>query len=109
MSIFKRISEYFRSPSSADNASYRVFVRCNNCGEPLKTRRDLDHDLSVDYDGPGGQSYFNKKTMVGDTGCFQRIDIELWFKQKRQLVNREISGGNFIEEEEYLAGEVSSS
>jgi len=57
MSIIKRIFEYFRSPGSVDYAGYWVFVRCKKCGEALKTRVDLDHDLRVDYDGEGGQSY----------------------------------------------------
>ena len=108
-SIIKRISEYFSSPSSVDNAGYWVFVRCKKCGEALKTREDLDRDLSVDYDGEGDISYLNRKIMVGGSGCFQRIEIELRFNRKRQLVNCEISGGNFFEGEEYLAGEVSSS
>ena len=108
MDIFKRISEYFSSPSNVDNAGLWVFVRCRKCGEALKTKVDLDHDLSVDYYGEGDQSYLNRKTMVGGSGCFQRIEIELIFNHKRQLINREISGGKFIEEEEYLAGEVSS-
>ena len=103
MSLFKKISDYFTSPSSADEASYWVYVRCNKCNEPLKVRVNLHHDLSVDYDGPKGQSYFSRKTIVGRTGCFQRIEIELTFNQKRKLTNREVAGGIFIDEDEYLA------
>jgi hypothetical protein len=103
MSLFKKISDYFTSPSSADEASYWVYVRCNKCNEPLKVRVNLHHDLSVDYDGPKGQSYFSRKTIVGRTGCFQRIEIELIFNQKRKLTNREVAGGTYIDEDVYLA------
>ena len=105
MSLFKKISEYFSSSDDIDEAGYWVYVRCNKCQEPLKSRINLHHDLSVDYDGPKGQSYFSRKTIVGSSGCFQRIEIELTFNHKRKLVDREISGGKFIEQEEYLAGE----
>ena len=102
MSLFKKISDYFNSPSNVDEAGYYVFVRCNKCREPLKSRINLHHDLSVDYDGPNGQTYFSRKTIVGSSGCFQRIEIELTFNKKRRLINREISGGIFIEEDEFL-------
>ena len=105
MSLFKRLSEYFSSSGSVDEKGHWVYVRCNKCHEPLKVRVNLDHDLSIDYDGPHGQSYFSRKTIVGSSGCFQRIEIELTFNQKRKLINREISRGTFIEKDEYLAVE----
>ena len=105
---FKRIFEYISSSSSADNAGYWIFARCKKCGEALKTRVDLDHDLSVDYYCEEDLSYLIRKTMVGGSSCFQRIEIELRLNHKRQLVYREKSGGNFMEGEEYMAGEVSS-
>jgi len=104
MSLFKKISDYFISPRDVDDAGYWVYVRCNKCHEPLKVRVNLHHDLSVEYDGPKGQSYFSRKTIVGRTGCFQRVEIELTFNHKRKLINREISGGTYIEREDYLAG-----
>ena len=104
MSLIKKISDYFTSPSNADEAGYWVYLRCNKCNEPLKVRVNLNHDLSVDYDGPKGQSYFSRKTVVGRTGCFQRIEIELTFNQKRKLTNSEVAGGTYIEVDEYLAG-----
>jgi hypothetical protein len=109
MSLFKKISEYFSTPSMVDEAGFWVYVRCNKCHEPIKSRVNLHHDLSVDYDGPKGQSYFSRKTIVGSSGCFQRIEIELTFNHKRKLANREISGGTFIEKEEYLALEKQTS
>ena len=103
MSVLKKISEYFNSEGSIDQAGYWVYVRCNKCQESLEVRVNLQHDLSVDYDGPKGQSYFSRKTIVGSSGCFQRIEIELAFNHKKKLINREISGGTFIGEDEFLA------
>jgi len=104
MSILKKITDYFNSPGEFDEAGYWVFVRCNKCQEPLKVRVNLHHDLSVNYDEPRGQTYFCRKTIVGKSGCFQRIEIELTFNSKRKLINKDISGGDFIEEEDYRAG-----
>ena len=105
MGVFKRLSKIFQSPGDADVAGYWVYVRCNKCSETLKTRINLKHDLSVDYEGSHGQSYFTRKTIVGSSGCFQRIEIELTFNTQRKLVDREISGGLFIDEDDYLASE----
>jgi hypothetical protein len=107
MGFFKKISEYFDSSSYEDQAGYWVYLRCNKCQEPLAVRVNLHHDLSVDYDRPQGQSYFTRKTVVGKTGCFQRIEIELTFDHKRKLTNREISGGSFMDKDEFLASETS--
>lgn len=75
MRIFKRISEYFSSPSSVDNAGYWVFVRFKKCGEALKTRVDLDHDLSVDYDGEGDQSYLIRKQWLAAQVAFNGLKL----------------------------------
>jgi len=106
MSLFKRFSDYFSSQSSVDEAGYWVFVRCDRCQEPFGVRVNLHHDLSVDYDGKKDQSFHSRKTIVGRKGCFQRIEVELTFDQKRRLIDREITGGIFIEEDEYLAEEI---
>ena len=105
MGLFKKLSGFFRSPGGADAAGYWVYVRCNKCQETLKTRINLNRDLTVDYEGPHGQSYFTRKTIVGSSGCFQRIEIELTFNTQRKLMDREISGGLFIDEDDYLASE----
>jgi hypothetical protein len=104
MGILKKISDYFSSTGTTDEAGYWVYVRCNKCQEPLKTRINLHHDLSVNYDDPRGQTFFSRKTIVGSQGCFERIKIELTFNNKRKLISKEISGGTFIDRDDYLMG-----
>ena len=86
-----------------DVAGYWVFVRCDQCGEFLATRIDLQNDLSAQYEG-GEQSYFIRKVLVGSKGCFQRIEIELTLDGNKKLTNREIQGGRFLRQEEYQQG-----
>ena len=105
MSLFDKISEYFRSSNAVDEDGYLIYVRCNRCNEPLRIRVNLRHDLSIDYDAPKDQSYFCRKILVGSSGCFERIEIELTFNHKKKLVTRDISGGTFINKEEFDAVE----
>ena len=103
MNLLEKISKYLTSSSIGDEGAFWVYVRCNRCEEPLRARVNLYNDLSVDYQGRKGQTYHNHKTLVGRQGCFQRIEIELSFDRNRKMLEREISGGTFIEAEEYSA------
>ena len=103
MGLIEKISNYFSSAHSADKAGYWVYVRCNRCGETLRARVNLYNDLSVDYQGRKDQIYHCSKTLVGRQGCFQRIEIKLSFDRNRKLIERDISGGIFIEADEYSA------
>jgi hypothetical protein len=87
------------SGSDADDSGYYIYVRCRRCGEVIKTRLDLHNDLSL-ADGGG---YVVNKTLIGNQLCFERIEVRLTFDERRQLVDREISRGEFITAEEYEA------
>jgi hypothetical protein len=41
----------------------------------------------------------------GETRCFQTIEVRLTFDAQKRLVSREISGGAFISQEEFEAGD----
>jgi len=43
-------------------------------------------------------SYFIRKVLIGDKYCFERIEVELTFDGSRKLVDRQISGGEFIDQ-----------
>ncbi len=88
---------------------YRVYVRCDRCGEALSSHIDLRNDLSVQY-GEEGQAdkYFTRKIIIGSALCFNPIEIELTFDVKRNLTHQSIHAGSFISEEEYLEFRVST-
>jgi hypothetical protein len=101
MGLLDRIAKYLSSSGSEDENAYWVYVRCNRCGEQLISRVNLYNDLSVEYEGKNDQTYYCRKTIVGRKGCFQRIEVEMMFDKNRKMIDREISGGEFIKEEEY--------
>ena len=86
------------SGGQTDHA-YWVYVRCNRCGEAIKTRIDLRNDLSLQDDG----NYIVRKVLMGSGHCFERIDVALTFNSRRQVVDRSIQRGAFISVEEYQA------
>jgi hypothetical protein len=46
------------------------------------------------------------KDIVG-TRCFQRIAVDIAFDHRQQIVQQQISGGQFLTEAEYLAATAS--
>lgn len=102
MSFLKKFVELFSQSPRRDEFSYKVYVKCNVCGEIICSRVNLRNDLSLDYDQNGRAFYFVRKVLIGSQSCFRPIEITLHFNQKRQLLDRVITGGEFTTEEAYL-------
>ena len=82
--------------SSANLKTYYTFsVKCLRCGEIIEGRVDLDNDLSVEYE-EGGDVYYARKILMGENKCFQRMEVELKFTSRRELLEQHITGGEFI-------------
>jgi hypothetical protein len=63
---------------------------------------DLYNDLSPIYNETG-VTYFCRKVLIGQQHCYQKVEVEMSFDERRQLTDRQISGGSFISEEAYNA------
>jgi hypothetical protein len=99
MNLFKRLSNLVK-PRARTSPAQWVTVRCDRCGETLQARINLYNDLSVEYgEKESDTTYVCRKQLVGEQGCFQRIEVTLTFDAKRLLIDREISGGQFIDEQ----------
>jgi len=83
------------SPASPQRHYYTFSVKCRRCGEIIEGRVDLNNDLSVEYEN-GGDIYYACKTLMGENRCFQRVEVELKFTSGRELLERNIIGGEFI-------------
>ena len=102
MSWLKNIRSIFKSPKNDRN--YWIYVKCDHCGEALKSRVDMFSDLSIQYgEGKNDISYYSRKVLVGSKRCYRPIEVEFTFDAKRNLVEKQISGGKFLSEDEYNA------
>jgi hypothetical protein len=87
------------APASSNRELYPITVRCRRCGEVLASTISLTNDLSQDYER---DVYFVRKLISGSGAnrCFQQIEVQLTFDAHKRLLEREISGGIFVDEVE---------
>ena len=89
------IKNLFSGFTAKPDKKYHTFsVKCNRCGEIIEGRVDLDNDLSLNDEGDG---YLVRKTVMGASRCFQQIEVEVTFDSTRQLLEKTITGGTFVE------------
>ena len=106
MSFLKKIASIISPQGAGEDDALWVYVRCDKCGEVLKARVDLRNDLSPEYSAEGrAASYFSRKVLIGSQGCFEPIEVRLTFDPQRRVSSREITGGQFVNREEYEGGE----
>jgi hypothetical protein len=100
MQLIKLLKSLFSGQDNIEQAEgYWIYVRCRRCGEAIKTRIDLQNNLSLKDEG----GYEVSKTLVGNRLCFERIEVILTFDENRRLVSRDIHRGEFITAQEFEA------
>ena len=94
MSFLKNL--FGGGPKRPEKKYYVFQVKCKRCGEIIEGRVDLDNDLSLEFEGDS-TVYFVRKGLVGNNRCFQQIEVELKFTSDRELIDKEVKGGTFVE------------
>ena len=106
MSFLKKIAAALSPQGTDEGEVLWVYARCDKCGETIKTRIDLRHDLTPKYSAEGRVTdYVSRKVLIGSQRCFEPIEVKLTFDPQRRLTSREITGGQFISKEEYEGNE----
>ena len=82
-----------------DRDGIYFYIKCSQCGAPVRVRADKRHDLMRDYNT--GSLIWNKEIMDG--ACFQLIHATVHFDPAYHITEKEITGGEFITWEEYAA------
>ena len=100
MNFFKRIANLFTG-GGADDRFLPFYVLNRRCNEPLAGRVDLFNELSRLEEGD--HSFYVRKVVhtSGQNRCFSQVEVHLWFDKNKQLVEQEITGGRWLEPEEY--------
>ena len=99
MSLFDKVRAAFSGGSSASQARqlYEFAVQCRRCGDVLPVYVNLQNDLSQDYER---DVWFVRKLISGSGAnrCFQQIEVQLTFDANKKLIEREITGGIFVDD-----------
>jgi len=96
MGLVKKLSSLLTG--SPKEPSFWIAVQCDRCGEIIRTRVDLNNDLSAEYgEGEGETAYYSRKVLIGKEGCYVPIEVELKFDAHRNLVEKRVQGGKFME------------
>ncbi|MBN1428084.1 MAG: hypothetical protein JXB07_06840 [Anaerolineae bacterium] len=99
MGFLNKLVRLFTSP--APRKFYPITVKCNRCGEIIEGQINTGNDLSIDDDDDAsGVGYYCRKVLTGSRRCFQQIEVELRFNSNRKLLDRQIVGGSFVDEQE---------
>jgi len=93
MNFLKKI---FSTPPGPASNFHSFAVRCDRCGEVIAGQVNLNNDLSVEYEG-GRDVYFVRKVLMGKGLCFQQIEVEMKFDRPSRLLEKHITGGQFVE------------
>jgi hypothetical protein len=102
MGFLKRLAGLFSPPAARSNPGtfYTVTVKCHRCGEVIEGNVNLNNDLSYEDDETGegaASTLMVRKVLVGKARCFQPIEVILRFDTSRRLLEKQITGGSFIE------------
>jgi hypothetical protein len=94
MSFFKNLF----SPPRPTGTFHPFSVKCKRCGETIQGQINVYNEPSLELDEEGKSYYTCCKVLIGNNHCFQQIEVVFKFDQGKRILNREISGGEFVED-----------
>jgi hypothetical protein len=71
--------------------SMDLYVRCDRCGEIIKTHIFMGNELYPTYDD-AGPAYTLRKELIG-AKCPNRVQLYMEFDSARRLTRQEVTGG----------------
>jgi len=104
MKWWQRISSLFSRRVARGKADiYYIFLRCSNCGQKLKICVHPEADLIRGYSDEEPAYVLRKEALDGR--CFHLIGVCINYDENLNELSRQIEGGEFITEGEFLSDE----
>jgi len=95
MNFFKKLL----TPRPSNPGKFHVFaVRCKRCSEIIHGQVNVNNEPSLEYDERGQPYFVCRKVLVGNQLCFQQIEVIFKFNDLRGLLDRQVTGGEFVDE-----------
>ena len=84
-----------------DDSGLYFYIRSKRSGEIVRVRLDLNQFTPL-YEGDKLTGYFVRKTVVGQRS-FERMEAEFSFDANKRLIDKTVTGGEFVEREDWVA------
>lgn len=99
MGFFRRL--FGMSPAKEDSRYFQFYVYSQRCNEPLAGKIDTMNEMSVSEEADA--AWYSRKVMhtTGHKRCFDQIEVEVWFDAQKRPLRREVTGGLWLEADEY--------
>ncbi|HTX91293.1 MAG TPA: hypothetical protein VMC09_08755 [Anaerolineales bacterium] len=94
MNFFKKL---FTPPPSNSGTFHRFSVKCKRCGEIIQGQVNVNNEPSLEFDGSGKPYYICRKVLMGNQMCFQQIEVIFKFNEMRGILERQVTGGEFVD------------
>jgi len=95
MNFFKKLF----TPRPSNPGKFHIFaVKCKRCGEIIHGQVNVNNEPSLEYDEKDQPYYTCRKVLVVNQLCFQQIEVIFKFNEARGLLDRQITGGEFVED-----------
>jgi len=85
------------SPPRRTGTFFPFSVKCNCCGETIPGRVNVNNEPSVEMDEKGKLIYTCRKVLIGGGRCFQQVEVIFKFDERRAVIDRKITGGEFVD------------
>jgi hypothetical protein len=92
------LNKIFKMPPSNQGKFYSFSVKCKRCGEIVQGQINVNNEPSLGYDEKKRPYYFCRKVLVGSQLCFQPIEVTVKFNEQRGVLERQVTGGEFVDE-----------
>jgi len=86
------------SPPHPTGTFHSFSVSCKRCGETIRGQVNVNNEPSLELDNKGKTTYTCRKVLIGSRHCFQHIEVIFKFDEARHVLDRQINGGEFLED-----------
>jgi hypothetical protein len=94
MGFFNRLFKHSRPSGTFQTFS----VKCARCGETIQGHVNVNNEPSLEVDSKGKTYFTCRKVLIGNSRCFQQIEVFFIYDEGRCVLERKINGGEFVED-----------
>ncbi|SFL06645.1 hypothetical protein [Halanaerobium salsuginis] len=100
MGLLATLKNIFMGSNNNGGNLITIYVKDNKCGNKMKLLFRKSYDIQKVYEDERDAAFEIKKVIVCDN-CYNKLQLELEFDRKYNIIKQKLENGEIITEEEY--------